>query len=201
MVQAMGGADATYEKAAAAYAEGDFLWACQLGDYTAKAADTPENRQLAADCLRQVAYRALSTNTRSWYLSDALALEGQTAILDLGARHPGGGGQQSQRLRELLSRSGERRPLRGHGQAARAPVRRLGAPMACTCGEASSISCRTSPASSGHRTCAVSLTPETWTLVFNNLADPAALIDAGEISVVQGERGGRQGALRHVRSG
>ena len=30
------------------------------------------------------------------------------------------------------------------------------------------------------------MTPETWTLVFNNLADPAALIDKGDVKVTQG---------------
>lgn len=33
----------------------------------------------------------------------------------------------------------------------------------------------------------VSLTSEVWTTVFNNLADPAALIDEGKIAVVQGD--------------
>lgn len=33
----------------------------------------------------------------------------------------------------------------------------------------------------------VSMTPEVWTMVFNNLADPAALIDKGTIEVVQGD--------------
>ena len=65
----------------AAYRAGDYLWSCQIADYVLKANDTQKNRQLKANCLRQMGYRALSTNSRSWYLSQALELEGKTAIL------------------------------------------------------------------------------------------------------------------------
>jgi alkyl sulfatase BDS1-like metallo-beta-lactamase superfamily hydrolase len=186
MVQAMGGAEATYEKAAAAYAEGDYLWACQLADYLVRAADTPENRQLAADCLRQVAYRATSTNTRSWYLSDALALEGKTVILTSVPAIPAavdsnlGDYVDYYRVRVNADRSADTDKLLAlqfdDGRAYGLHVRRSlvdFVPDLSGAARAPDV--------------AVSLTPETWTLVFNNLADPAALIDAGEISVTQGD--------------
>ena len=81
MVQAMGGPDRVADKVKVAYKEGDYLWSCQLADYLQTAQDTQAHRQLKADCLRAMGYRALSTNSRSWYLSQALALEGKAHIV------------------------------------------------------------------------------------------------------------------------
>ena len=151
-----------------------------------KAADTPENRQLAADCLRQVAYRALSTNTRSWYLSDALRSKARprssTSVPAIPAAVDSNLSDYVNyyRVRVNADRSADTDKLLGlqfdDGRAYGLHVRRSLVDFV--------------PDLSGVERApdvAVSLTPETWTLVFNNLADPAALIDAGEISVVQGD--------------
>lgn len=81
MVIAMGGDAATYEKAQKAYQDGDYIWATQLADYLVKNQASDKNKQLKADCLRQMAYLSTSTNNRSWYLSQARELEGKTSII------------------------------------------------------------------------------------------------------------------------
>jgi len=80
MVDALGGEQTTYNKAKAAFDNGDYLWAVQLSDYLVRFNPTQENKQLKADCLRQMGYRTLATNSRSWMISQALELEGKTAI-------------------------------------------------------------------------------------------------------------------------
>ncbi|MFV0591368.1 MAG: alkyl sulfatase dimerization domain-containing protein [Draconibacterium sp.] len=80
MVNAMGGEQETYQKAKAAFDNGDFLWAVQLSDYLVNFNPTQQNKQLKADCLRQMAYRSLATNSRSWMISQAVELEGKAAI-------------------------------------------------------------------------------------------------------------------------
>ena len=57
MVKAMGGEEFTYQQAQKAYDDGDYLWSCPLADYLVKANDAEKNRQLKANCLRQMAWR------------------------------------------------------------------------------------------------------------------------------------------------
>lgn len=82
MVAAMGGPENVVALVETAQKDGDYLWASQLADYLVKTDPLSKRfRSLKAANLRQMAYRAVSTNTRSWYLSEARELEGKTAIL------------------------------------------------------------------------------------------------------------------------
>ena len=151
-----------------------------------KADDVEKNRQLEANCLRQMAYRALSTDTRSWYLSQALELEGNTPIIRSVPAVPAAVSTNLAdyvnyyRVRVSPDRSAETDKMLGlqfdGDRAYGLHVRR------------SVVDFVPDLAASGRKPdVTVSMTPEVWTAVFNNLADPADLIDKGSIKVVQGD--------------
>ena len=151
-----------------------------------KANDAEKNRQLKANCLRQMAYRALSTNTRSWYLSQALELEGKVAVIKSVPAVPAAVNSNLAdyvnfyRVRVSRDRSAETDKMlglqfdgdRAYGLHVRRSVVDFVPDLA---------------ASERKPDVTVSMTPEVWTAVFNNLADPADLIDKGSIKVVQGD--------------
>lgn len=187
MVQAMGGVNATYDKAAKAHADGDYLWACQLADYLVQVDPSQQNRQLKADCLRQMGYRTTSTNTRSWMLSQALELEGKTAVIKTVPGVPASvmgnlsdyvnfyrvrvNSERSAQTEQLLALEFDKKQRYG------LHVRRSLVDYVPNVAKAPR------PAD-----VVVSMKPETWVLVFNNLADPSALIDQGAIQVTRGDK-------------
>jgi alkyl sulfatase BDS1-like metallo-beta-lactamase superfamily hydrolase len=186
MINAMGGEGATYNLSADAFAKGDFVWSCQLADYLVKAHDVPKNRQLKANCLRQIAYRATATNTRSWYLSQALELEGKTAILKSVPAFPAAVATNLAdyinfyRVRVNPERSADTDKVLAlqfdNGRRYALHIRRSivdFVPDLSAYTRAPDVT--------------VSMTPGTWTQLFNNLAEPSALIDRGDIKVVQGD--------------
>lgn len=187
MVQAMGGVSATYDKAAKAHADGDYLWACQLADYVVQVDPTQKHRQLKADCLRQMGYRTTSTNTRSWMLSQALELEGKTAVIKTVPGVPASimgnladyvnfyrvrvNSDRSAQTDQLLALEFDEKQRYG------LHVRRSLVDYVPDLAKAPRPADVT-----------VSMKPETWVLVFNNLADPSVLIDQGDIKVIKGDK-------------
>ncbi|MEP9353295.1 alkyl sulfatase dimerization domain-containing protein [Xanthobacter sp. KR7-65] len=188
MVLAMGGPEATFAKASKAFDDGDYLWAAQLSDYLVKADGNPKYRQLAANSLRQMGYRAVATNTRSWMLSEALALEGKTAIITAVPAVPAAVDGfladyvDYYRVRVSAERSANTDKLMGlqfgDNRSFGLHVRRSLVDFVPDLSKAG----RTPDVT-------VEMTPATWTLVFNNQADPAALIDKGDIKVTRGSGG------------
>ncbi len=186
MVKAMGGEASTYKLSVDAYEDGDYLWACQIADYLVKANDVQKNRQLKADCLRQMGYRALSTNSRSWYLTQALALEGKTAVVKAAPAFPDAVNANLAdyvnyyRVRVSPERSADIDKVLGlkfgNDRAYALHVRRSVVDFIPEL-----------KASLRKPDVTVSMTPEVWTSVFNNTADPTALIENGMIKVVQGD--------------
>ena len=81
MVKAMGGESQAYNVAKNAFENGDYLWSAQVSDYLVKSNPNEKNRALKADALEQMGYRATSTNSRSFYLSQAAELRGQVNII------------------------------------------------------------------------------------------------------------------------
>lgn len=81
MVSAMGGEDKTYKIAKQAFDNGDYLWSAQVSDYLVQSNPNKKNKELKADALEQMGYRATSTNSRSFYLAQAAELRGQVNII------------------------------------------------------------------------------------------------------------------------
>lgn len=81
MVTAMGGEDKTYNLAKQAFDNGDYLWSAQVSDYLVQSNPSKKNKELKADALEQMGYRATSTNSRSFYLAQAAELRGQVNII------------------------------------------------------------------------------------------------------------------------
>lgn len=190
MVEAMGGSRAVARHIARAMKSGDYLWACQLADYLQRTADTPGNRQRKAGCLREMGYRTFSTNSRSWYLSQARALEGTTPLLSVvpiaaaSIINRPGDYVDYYRIRISAERAAEVDQLMvlrfGPEQAYGLHIRG---------GLADFIP---DPASIGRNNIGrpadliIELTPQSWAMIYNNRADPAMLIDQGTIKIVQG---------------
>lgn len=185
MVEAMGGADAVATKVSGAMDAGDYLWACQLADYLVRAEDSAANRQRKAACLREMGYRALATNSRSWYLTQALALEGSTALLKAAPVPPAAIASQLAdyvdyyRIRINAERSAETDRLIAldFGAAGTFGLHIRGGlvdfvPQLDRAGRPADV--------------ILALTPQSWAGIYDNLADPAALIDSGAIKIVKG---------------
>jgi alkyl sulfatase BDS1-like metallo-beta-lactamase superfamily hydrolase len=189
MVVAMGGESSAYEKSMNAFNDGDYLWAGQIADYLVKANDVAANRQLKADCLRQMGYRALAQNTRSWYLSQARDLEGVASIIQSAPATPEAvSGNLADyvnfyRVRISPERSADTDMMLGirfegadddhvYGLHVRRSVVDF-IPELATHSRAPDVT--------------VAMLPVVWTAVFHNLADPLVLIDQGDIQVVHGE--------------
>jgi len=76
-VELMGGRDKVVAEAARVFENQDYQWAAELASQVIMAdSEDMEARQLKARALRQLGYRATSTNWRNWYLTSALELEG-----------------------------------------------------------------------------------------------------------------------------
>lgn len=181
MIAAMGGEQSTFDKARTAYEEGDYLWSCQLASYLVRAIASQQNRQLKADCLRAMGYRTLSTNSRSWYLSQARDLEGKTHIAATTPAAPqaivGSPGLfvDYYRVRINPERSSDTKALlalkigdKTYGLNIRRGVAHFRSPEQMV---------DASPDAT------LSMTPDTWALLFNNLAAPATLAKQGKLSV------------------
>ncbi|MBR2172488.1 alkyl sulfatase dimerization domain-containing protein [Sphingopyxis sp.] len=185
MVEAMGGADAVATKITAAMSAGDYLWSCQLADYLVRADGSAANRQRKAACLREMGYRALATNSRSWYLSQARALEGTTPLLVAAPVPPAAIASQLAdyvdyyRIRINAERSAETDRLIAldfgeggtHGLHIRGGLVDF-LPALDGAGRPADVE--------------IELTAESWARIYDNLADPAVLIDSGAIRVVRG---------------
>ncbi|MCH6233611.1 alkyl sulfatase dimerization domain-containing protein [Cognataquiflexum rubidum] len=80
-VALMGGRKKVLQAAKASFAKREFAWAAQLGNYlfTIDAKDT-EARKLLADVYRAMGQTSLSVIGRSFFLSEARALEGEVQI-------------------------------------------------------------------------------------------------------------------------
>nr|WP_319556655.1 alkyl sulfatase dimerization domain-containing protein [uncultured Vibrio sp.] len=81
MIAAMGGEKDVYNLAKTAFDNGDYLWSAQLSDFLVKTNPTKENKELKADALEQMGYRATSTNSRSFYMAQAAELRGEVNII------------------------------------------------------------------------------------------------------------------------
>jgi alkyl sulfatase BDS1-like metallo-beta-lactamase superfamily hydrolase len=77
-VAAMGGRDAVLDRARAAVASGDRLWAAELSTLLIRIdRNDPDARALKASTLRELGYAAPNATYRNWFLSSALELEGK----------------------------------------------------------------------------------------------------------------------------
>lgn len=185
MVEAMGGGKAMSKRIGRAMKAGDYLWACQLADYLLRAEDTIDHRQLKAGCLREMGYRSLATNSRSWYLTQARALEGTTptftAVPVAPASIAGRPGDYVDyyRIRISATRSAD---------VDQFLVLRFGPDQVYGLHLRGGLADFVADPVKSDRSpdVIVELTPQTWALVFENRADPSALIDQGAIKVVQG---------------
>jgi len=84
IVSGFGGADAVKDEIRRVLADRDYAWAGELGGYLVSAVpDDGEAKQLLADALRQMGYQAGAVIPRSWYLTRALELEGQTYVPEI----------------------------------------------------------------------------------------------------------------------
>ncbi|MGH6651709.1 MAG: alkyl sulfatase dimerization domain-containing protein [Sphingopyxis sp.] len=186
LVEAMGGTQAVAARVRDATKKGDYLWACQLADYLVRVDDSVGNRALKATCLREMGYRALATNSRSWYLTQARALEGTTPVLKAAPSSPGAIASQLAsfvdyyRIRINPERSADVDRLIGL---------RFGSDQAFGLhirgGLVDFIPALDGSARRPDVTIATDA--ESWAKLYNNLADPAALIDSGALRVVQGD--------------
>ncbi|MBW6399302.1 MBL fold metallo-hydrolase [Roseomonas sp. HJA6] len=186
MIVAMGGAEAVRTKARQAHEDGDYLWAGQLADYLVKTDNSAANRQLKAEALRQMAYRTLSTNTRSWLLSQARELEGKVSIVKSVPAQPAA---VETNLADYVNY------YRVRVSAERSKDTDMLMTLAFEDGRSFGLHVRRSvvdfvqDVTKARRAADVTvrMKPETWTLVFNNVADPAALIDKGDIGITTGD--------------
>jgi alkyl sulfatase BDS1-like metallo-beta-lactamase superfamily hydrolase len=184
MIEAMGDADAVATKVSAAMDAGDYLWACQLADYLVRTDGSAANRGRKAACLREMGYRALATNSRSWYLTQARALEGSVALLGAAPVPPAAIASQLAdyvdyyRIRINAERSADiDRQIAfdfGGGRIYGLHVR------------GGLVDFLPQITTTRPEDIAVAMAPESWAQIYNNLADPAALIDSGAIRMVQG---------------
>jgi len=188
MVEAMGGESSAYQQSADAYNDGDYLWACQIADYLLKANNIQKTRQLKANCLREMGYRALSTNSRSWYLSQALELEGKTAILKTAPAVPAA-------VKANLADYVNFYRVRINPERSADVDKVLGIQFAGDHTYALHVKRSVVyfipdlSASSRKPDVTVSMTSETWTTIFNNTAAPSDLIKKGSVKVVKGDAG------------
>ncbi len=79
MVKAMGGLGKVKSEVEKAYKNGDYQWSAQLATYGIRVGAT-EFKQLKANALRAMAQVATAANTRNWYLTHALVLEGKVKL-------------------------------------------------------------------------------------------------------------------------
>ncbi len=185
MVKAMGGESAAYNKSKTAYKDGDFIWSCQIADYLLKADHTQKNRQLKANCLREMGYRALSTNSRSWYLSQARELEGKTAILKTAPAFPAA---VKANLTDYVNFYRVRiNPERSADVDKVLAIRFDDKHTYALHIKRSVVYFMPDLSASSHKPdVTVSMTPEIWAAIFNNTAAPSDLVEKGSIKVVQG---------------
>ncbi len=197
MVKAMGGESAAYDKSMAAFRAGDYLWSCQIADYLQKANDTQKNKQLKANCLREMGYRALSTNSRSWYLSQALELEGKTAILKLAPVDPG---MIKANLGDYVNYYRVRINSERSENVDKVLAIQFGKEQTLALHIKRSVVYFVSDlqASSRKPDVIVSMAPETWVAIFNNAAAPSDLVDKGDVKVIQGDAGQAKKTIQPV---
>ena len=186
MVDALGGAPSVARKVRQATLKGDYLWACQLADYLVRVDDSADNRKLKAGCLRAMGYRALATNSRSWYLTEARALEGTTPVLKATPVSPAA-------IANQLASYVDYYRIRINPERA-AEVDRLIA-LRFGPGKEYGLHIRgglvdfVPDIDRGPKQPDVTIetNAESWAAIYNNLAVPSALIDSGALRVVQGD--------------
>lgn len=185
MVAAMGGAKPVGKKIAKAMAAGDYLWACQLADYLVRTENSADHRRTAAACLREMGYRSLSTNSRSWYLTQARALEGTTPVL---AATPVSAAAIIDRPGDYVDYYRIRINAKRSADVDQYLVLRFGPEkmfgLHVRGGIADFVA---NPADAARPADIIAeLSPQVWAAIYNNRADPAELIDQGAIKVVTG---------------
>lgn len=186
MVEAMGGKRQLRRRISTSMRAGDYLWACQLADYLVRAANTPANRQMKASCLREMGYRSLATNSRSWYLSQARALEGITPLL---VTAPVSQNSIASRPGDFVDYFRIRINVERAANADLFIILRFGDDnefgLHVRRGLADFVS---EPANYARKNAdvVVILDPQVWAGIYNNKSDPAALIDDGTIKVSSG---------------
>ena len=79
MVKVMGGVDQVISQAKEAHKDGEYQWSAQLATYAIRAG-SDDAKQVKADALRSMAQKATASNTRNWYLTHALVLEGKLEL-------------------------------------------------------------------------------------------------------------------------
>jgi alkyl sulfatase BDS1-like metallo-beta-lactamase superfamily hydrolase len=186
MVNALGGPERTAELVRGAHADGDYLWACQLADYLVTARGKQSDRQLKADCLRTMGYLTLSQNSRSWFLTEALELEGKTAVITTAPAVPSavvaGPAEyvNNYRVRISADRAADTDAVLGLeiGDNTRVWLH-LDRAIAKFIPDLADVPMDPEVVAR--------MSPETWAEVFNNLLDPAAAIEDGKIEVVSGD--------------
>lgn len=185
MVEAMGGSGPVSRRIGRAMKAGDYLWACQLADYLVRASDTPGNRKLKAGCLREMGYRAFATNSRSWYLTQARALEGGVAPV---RATPVATAAIVERPGDYVDYFRVRIDPARSADIDRLLVLRLGPDQAYGLHLRGGLADFIADPDRYPRSAdvVIALSPQTWALVYNNRGDPTALIDAGTISVERG---------------
>lgn len=185
MVAAMGGSKALGRKIASAMTAGDYIWACQLADYLVRAEDTADHRRIKAGCLREMGYRSLSTNSRSWYLTQARALEGTTPVLTA----------TPVSAAAIIDRPGEYVDFyRIRINAERSADVDQYLVLRFSTGQSFGLHIRggladfvaNPDAEARPADVVVELTPQSWAAIYNNRADPGSLIDQGAIRVPTG---------------
>ncbi|MGB2078780.1 MAG: alkyl sulfatase dimerization domain-containing protein [Vibrio sp.] len=187
MVKAMGGEEKTYNTAKTAFDNGDYLWSAQVADYLVKNNPSEKNKLLKADALEQMGYRTTSTNSRSFYLSQAAELRGQTHIITNVPATPTaivnnlGDFVNYYRIRINPERSGNTQAVIKFDFGGdniygldinRAVVNYLDQDAIKQ--EQADIT--------------LSMKPETWVEVYDNISNVDALVDAGKIKVTQGDQ-------------
>ena len=102
-VDAMGGADAALDRAAAAFAAGDYRWVAELVNHVVFAEpDNVRARHLQADALEQLGYQAESATWRNAYLMGAKELREGTPDRRVGATRDMSAALSAEALFDLL---------------------------------------------------------------------------------------------------
>ena len=79
MVKVMGGVDKVIAQAKEAHKDGEYQWSAQLATYAIRSG-SEDAKLVKADALRSMAQKATASNTRNWYLTHALVLEGKLEL-------------------------------------------------------------------------------------------------------------------------
>ncbi|WP_417877199.1 alkyl sulfatase dimerization domain-containing protein [Vibrio sp.] len=185
MIAAMGGEKDVYNLSKTAFDNGDYLWSAELSDFLVKTNPTKENKELKADALEQMGYRATSTNTRSFYMAQAAELRGEVNIITNVPSLPAAITRNVNdfvdyyRVRINPERSGDTQATIkfdfGEDHVYGLKIRR-----------AVAIYLDNEDMSKAESDVTVQMKPEVWAEIYNNTASFDDLVKAGKVKVTQG---------------